>query len=82
LISATSVGVLRRSGTVGPLIEAETRRALGLRVLTLTLWLIAVSLGGWYLNEFLSSLHVWVGYLTGGLTALGLAALGIGVALL
>jgi hypothetical protein len=82
LLSATSVGVLRRAGTVGPLIEAETRRALWLRVLTLTAWLLAVSLGCWYLSEFLSSVHEWVGYVAGGVTALALAALGIGVALL
>jgi hypothetical protein len=82
LASALSVGVLRRYRVVGPLIEAETRRALWLRVLTLVVWLLAVALGAWYLNVFLASVHVWVGYVAGAVTAAALAALGIGVALL
>ena len=82
VLSAASVGVLRRSGKVGPLIESETRRALWVRLLTLILWLAAVSIGCWYLSDFLSSLHEWVGYVTAGVTAVALAALGIGVALL
>jgi hypothetical protein len=82
LVSASSIAVLRRAGTVAPLIEAETRRSLWLRVLTLTAWLLAVSVGCWYLIEFLSSVHEWVGYVIGGLAAVGLAAWGVGVALL
>jgi len=82
VVSALSIGALRRAGVVGPLIEAETRRSIWLRGVTLVVWLLVVSIGGWYLSEFLSSVHVWVGYTVGGLTALALAALGIGVALL
>jgi hypothetical protein len=80
--SALSIGTLRRAGVVGPLIEAETRRSIWLRAVTLVVWLLVVAIGCWYLSEFLSSVHVWVGYSVGGLTALALAALGIGVALL
>lgn len=82
LASALSIGLLRRSGVVGPLIEAETRRSIWLRGATLAAWFLVVSIGCWYLSEFLSSVHVWAGYGVGGVTALALAALGTGVALL
>lgn len=82
LASALSIGALRRAGVVAPLIEAETRRSVWLRATTLIVWLLVVSIGCWYLSEFLSSVHVWVGYAVAGLTALALAALGVGVALL
>lgn len=80
--SALGVGLLRRAAVVGPLIEADRRRPLWLRVSTLALWLTAILLGAWYLNVFLASVHEWVGYGVGALVAAALAALGIGVALL
>lgn len=80
--SALAVGLLRRASVVGPLIEAETRRSLWLRLPALVLWLAAVLVGAWYLNVFLASIHPWVGYVTGALAAAALVALGIGVALL
>lgn len=82
ILSALGVGLLRRVSVVGPLIEAERRRPLWLRVPTLVVWLTAVLFGAWYLNVFLASVHEWVGYGVGALAGLALAALGIGVALL
>lgn len=82
LLSTLGVGLLRRASVVGPLIEADRRRPLWLRVPTLVLWLTAILFGAWYLNVFLASVHEWVGYGVGAVAAVALAALGIGVALL
>lgn len=80
--SAAVVGLLRRASVMGPLLEAEKRRSIWLRLPALLLWLVAVLLGAWYLNVFLASIHPWVGYGVGALAAAALTALGIGVALL
>lgn len=82
VVSALAVALLRRASVVGPLIDADRRRAIWLRVPALVLWLTAVLFGAWYLNVFLGGIHEWVGYGVGGLVAAALAALGIGVALL
>ena len=81
-VSTATVALLRSRGAVGPLIEAEKRHALWLRVLALVAWLTLVAFSAWHLNVFLATIHEWVGYGVGALVAAALAALGIGVALL
>lgn len=82
VLATATVALLRDRGLVGPLIEAEKRRSLWLRVLALVAWLTLVAFSAWYLNVFLATIHEWVGYGVGALVAAALAALGIGVALL
>ena len=82
LVATPAIAFIRSQGWIGPLLDAETRRPLVLRVLALAIWIFGVTFAAIALTDFLSSQMGWLATALGWASGVALTALGVGVALL
>ncbi|HEX9887257.1 MAG TPA: hypothetical protein VGA70_12255 [Longimicrobiales bacterium] len=82
VVSTPAVALLRRRGWIRPLLDAERRWRLPVRMLGLFLWSTLSAAGALALANVMESSMDWGAQVLGWVAWAGLTALGVGVALL